>query len=301
MRVIPPTTVTDAMLVSSTAPEPGAGETAWSAATNYSIGTEAIRTTTHKVYTCKVAGVDAGTPETTPLRWEETRPTNKWAMFQTDRNVQTVLASPLTVAIAPGKRINSVGIVGLESNTVTVELTIGATVHFTKTVNTLLRNTLTWTDYLFGAFRYQESIVMFDLPPITGATLTITITGGTCKCAGVFFNMNVYMGRILKGAKVDSDNFSKFERDPYGTLSTLIPKRTVPKHAYTLLVENERVETLRALKKTLNAVSALWSGLDDKKEDPRFESLLCVGVYRAFPLNFEHTEHTLVDLQLEEM
>lgn len=301
MRVIPPTTVTDAMLVSSTAPEPGAGEIAWVSGTTYAIGDERILVSTHKVYTRRTAGAGTIPPNLDPTNWLETRPTNKWSMFQTDRNQQTVIASPLTVVINLPKRINSVGIVGLEGNAVTVELKVGATVYFTRTVNTLLRNTLTWTDYLFGAFRYQESLVMFDLPPVTGATLTITITGGTCKCAGVFFNMNVYMGRILKGAKVDSDNFSKFERDPYGTLSTLIPKRTVPKHAYTLLVQNDRVETLRALKKTMNAVSGLYSGLDDKSEDPRYESLLCVGVYRGFSFNFEHTNHTLVDLQLEEM
>lgn len=301
MRVIPPTTVTDAMLVSSTAPEPGAGETAWNAATSYSVGTEVIRTTTHKVYTSLATGVDAGTPETTPLRWEETRPTNRWAMFQTDRNIQTSIASPLTVVLTPGKRINSVGLVGLECNSVTIELKIGATVHYTKTINTLLRNTLTWTDYLFGAFLYQPSVIVFDLPPITGATLHITITGGTCKCAGVYFNLNVYMGKLLSKPVSDSDNFSKFERDNYGTLSTLVPRRTVPKYTLTLLAENERVNSLRTLRKDLNAVSALWSGLDDKTEDARFEALLCVGVYRSFSLSFDHPEHTIVNLQLEEM
>lgn len=301
MRVIPPTTVTDAILVSSTVPEPDTGEAAWISGHTYAIGDEAILVTTHKVYTRLTAGAGAIAPNLDPTNWKETRPTNRWAMFQTDRNVQTVHASPLTVALAPGKRINSVGIVGAESNSVTAELLVGATVIFTRTVNTLLRNTRTWTDYLAGEFRYQESVVMFDLPTVAGATLRITLAGGTCKCAGVFFNMSVYMGRILSGAAVDSDNFSKFERDPYGTLSTLIPKRTVPKHAYKLLVENERVETLRALKKTLNAVSALWSGLDDKQTDPRFESLLCVGVYRSFPFNFDHPNHTIVNLQLEEM
>lgn len=301
MRVIPPTTVTDAMLVSSTAPEPGAGETAWNAATNYTVGTEVIRTTTHKVYTNKVAGVDAGLPEATPLRWEETRSTNRWSMFQTDRNVQTTLASPLTVVLSPGTRINSVGLVGLECNSVTIELKTGGTVHYTKTVNTLLRNTLTWMDYLLGAFRYQPSVVVFDIPPISGTTLHITITGGTCKCAGVYMGTNVFAGKLLSRAVIDSDNFSKFERDNYGTLSTLIPRRTVPKYQLTLLADNANVETLRSLKNDLNAVSALWSGLDDKTEDTRFEALLCVGVYRTFSLNFDHPDHTIVNLQLEEM
>ena len=301
MRVIPPTTVTGAMLVSSTAPEPGAGETAWNAATSYSIGTEVIRTSTHKVYTSLATGVDAGTPEATPLRWSETRPTNRWCMFATDRNNQTVLASPLTIVLTPGKRINSVGLVGLEANSVTVELKVGATVYYTKTITTLLRDTLTWSTYLFGAFRYQASVVMFDLPPITGATLTITITGGTCKCAGVYFNMNVYLGKLLSQPTSDADNFSKFERDQFGMLSTLVPRRTVPKYSLKLLVENSQVETIRAVRKTLNAVPALWSGLDDRSTDPRFEALLCVGVYRRFPLNFDHQDHTIVNLELEEM
>ena len=73
-----PVPITDAMITSSTAAEPGAGETAWNAATTYAVDDEAIRTGTHRVYTAVAAGVDATAPEvsqyrTTP-RWVDTRP-----------------------------------------------------------------------------------------------------------------------------------------------------------------------------------------------------------------------------------
>lgn len=300
MIVIPPTTMTDGMLTSSTAPEPGAGETAWVSGTTYAVGDEVILVSTHKVYTRLVAGAGTTAPNLDPTNWAVTRPTNRWAMFALDRNTQTELASPLTVVIAPGKRINAIGLVGLECNSVTVELAVGATVYYTRTVTTLIRNTLTWSDYLFGAFIYQPSVVMFDLPPVTGATLTITITGGTCKCAGVYFNMQVYVGMARLSAVSDADNYSRFERDDFGN-ATLVPRRTVPKYDIDLLIENVQIEKVRALRKELNAVPALWSTLDDKTSDTRFEALLCVGVYKSFPLSFDHPMHSNIKLQLEEM
>ena len=65
MIVIPPIAITDSNLVSSTVAEPSAGETAWNAATSYTIGQVVIRTTTHRKYECQIAGVDAGLPENT--------------------------------------------------------------------------------------------------------------------------------------------------------------------------------------------------------------------------------------------
>ena len=176
MIVIPPIAITDSNLVSSTAAEPSAGETAWNAATSYTIGQVVIRTTTHRKYECQIAGVDAGLPESTPTRWLDVGPTNKWAMFDQNRNMPTVATTSMQVEVLPGKRINSVAVLGVQASSVTITMMVGATTVYgpiTKNMNGRL--TTTWSDYFFGEFEYVPSLVLTDLPPYAGAKIIIKL------------------------------------------------------------------------------------------------------------------------------
>ena len=56
MKVIKPVAVTDAVLISSTAPE--TDYSAWAAGTAYSVGNLVIRTSTHRIYERLIAGKD---------------------------------------------------------------------------------------------------------------------------------------------------------------------------------------------------------------------------------------------------
>lgn len=86
MIVIPPIPITSSVLASSTVAEPSAGEVVWDATTSYAVGDVVIRTTTHRKYECQIAGVDSTIPENAPARWLDIGPTNKWAMFDQNRN-----------------------------------------------------------------------------------------------------------------------------------------------------------------------------------------------------------------------
>lgn len=307
MKIIPPpigTTlvapylITDAMLVSSTAAEPGMGETVWVSGATYADKVERIRTQTHRRYQRNGAGTGTTPPESDPINWIDVGPTNKWAMFDLYKNTATVVTSPLTVVLAPGKRINSFGIVGLKANGVRVQLAVGSTIYYDRTLNTLLRNTMTWTDYLFAAFKYQSNAVLFDLPPVAGATLIITITGGAVECGGVIFEMAVDAGRVLSDAVNDGLNFSKVDRDKFGG-ADFLAKRSIQTADLRLLINKYQVPSLLALRRDLNAVPALYSGLDDKTEDDYFEAVLFVGFYKRFSISLSHPP--IVSMALEEI
>ena len=60
LKLLKPTTITDAMLTSSTVPE--TDYTAWNAATAYTLAQRVIRVSTHKVYERLVAGTTATAP-----------------------------------------------------------------------------------------------------------------------------------------------------------------------------------------------------------------------------------------------
>lgn len=301
MRVIPPLEITDARLTSSSAAEPGPGEVAWNAATAYSVGDQVYLASNHTRYERLVAGTTPASPATDGLNWADLGPTNRFAMFDLLRNTGTVAASPFTVVITPGQRVDSLGLVGLVADSVTVEMESGGDVVYSRTIDLSTRATNSWYDYFHGVFSFRSAIVLFDLPPYVGGAITLTFnrSAGDVTVGGLIVGTSVYLGNTQYSAESDALNFSTVERDQFGN-SRLIPRRTVPKTNQTLFCEKSRVNKVIQTREDLNAVPALWSGLDDLT-DGYFEALLILGYYRRFTINLEHPDVAIVSLELEEV
>ncbi|HEY0847393.1 MAG TPA: hypothetical protein VGE12_18635, partial [Noviherbaspirillum sp.] len=146
MRVIPPfediSAISASMLTSSTCAEPHATETAYNAGTTYALGATVVSATNHRKYESLQAGnvgnplpslptLDNPNPAT--AYWQDVGPTNRWAMFDLLRDTQTVQASPLTVVITPGERVNSLALMKLEADSVTVTVTSGGSTVYSHT------------------------------------------------------------------------------------------------------------------------------------------------------------------------
>lgn len=302
MIVLPQITITDAKLISSTVAEPGPGEVAWVTGTAYVVNNECIRATTHRKYLCKNNVTSATPPESDPLNWDDIGPTNKYAMFDLFRDTATVVASPLTVELELGERAGGIGIVGLRANAVRIKVDVGATNFYDRTVNTVIREVTNWLEYITAEFAYRSNVVYFDIPPIANARITITITGGTVECGGLILGVPVNAGKTLAGATSDGMNFSVIERDKFGGISTLMPRASVPITEQRLLINSSQVNSMLALRKRLNAVPALWSGLDDKYTDDYFDAMLIVGIYKLFQIPLDPgNERTVINLKLEEI
>lgn len=304
MKVIPPLTITDAIFGTSTAAEPGTGETAWASGGTYPLADRRIRATTHRIYECVLAhtGVTA-LPENDATHWLDVGPTNAWAMFDLERSSQTVVTGGnLVVTLAPGKRINSLGLVGLQASQVTVQMHEGATQIYTKTQSLLTRNTTTWTQYFFGEFRPRRAFVTFDLPLSSTATLTITLTpnDGAAKCGGLVIGMVEDLGTIVDEPTSDVNNFSRVTRDEFGT-ATLTKRRNVPLLSHRVRADAARLDRLRELRETLDATPALWSGVDDRQTSPFFDTMLLLGLAKKWSIGMPSPLAVVSDLQLEEI
>lgn len=302
MKVIPPLTITSYLLTSSTAAEPGPGETAWNAATNYTVGQRAIRTTTHRVYEALVAGVDAGVPESTPARWLDVGPTNRYAMFDLERNSATAAASNITVVIAPGKRVNAIALLGLVADHVDISMAVGASTVYSYSADLSTRDTTGWYEYFYGEFGRTPSVIKFDLPPYATGVLTVSISAasGVVQCGALCIGTAVSLGKVEINPRSDALNFSRIERDSFGN-ATLVKRRTVPKTTQTLLVDKGRVNKLIDVRTALNAAPAVWSGLDDATVDGYFDALLILGIYKQFSIDLSLDTHAVCTLELEEI
>lgn len=295
-----PDVTTGATLISSSVPEPDTGEVLWVAATPYVIG-DIRYWTDHRKYKCLINVTSSTPPSEDSTNWEDIGATNKYATFDLNSNQQTVTASPYVIVVSPNRRIDGIALVGLEAAQVNIRMTVGSTVYYDETTSTQVRNTISWLTYLTGSFRNVPTLVEFALPAISGATITITLIGSTIKCAGLIMGTSVYLGKAQYDAEAGWLNFSRIERDDFGTLSTLVPRKSVPKIDIKTELPKANVNTVREARKQLNAVVALYSGLDDLVDEDYFESLLLVGIYREFSINLTYPDCAIVSLQLEEI
>lgn len=387
MRVIPPLTITDAMLTSSTCAEPHATEAAYNPATAYAIGdrvilgsptstvtitiaapavvswathgqadgTPVVFTTTvalptgliaGRVYyvvnaaagTFQVAETPGGAPiittgsqsgthtaktqvhrlfeslvgsntgnyptlEASADKWADIGPSNRWAMFDLLRNTGTTQASPLTVVLTPGQRVDSLALVGLVADSVTVSVSVSAVEVYSETIDLSTRNVLNWYDYFFAPFTFRTALALFDLPPYVNGVITVTMTraSGAVTCGGLITGLSTYLGITLGQALSDALNFSRIERDDFGNTS-LVPRRSVPKASLQILCDKANVNAARAVRDALSGAPALWSGLDDA-DDGFFEAVLILGIHKAFGITMDQPapDYATISLELEEV
>ncbi len=296
MRVIIPTPITDAVLVSSTVAEPGVGETAWAAGTAYAVGALAYRATNHRVYRRLVAGTTATAPELDTTTWELAGSTNRWGMFDAEVSTLTQATSAITVVLDVGA-IDSLAMAGLVGSTATITLTDGPAgpVVYSRVVDLSAANIYDWYTYFFAPFDQATSLVLQDLPPYTAGRLTIAIAGtGTVACGAVIAGNRYDLGYSQLGITSGIKTYSRKSSDAYG---------------FSFLEKRKAVKTLRAQVQTeagaFNAVHRLleanldvicaWIGDDTGELDPLF----AIGFYRDFSLAVQYADRGFYSLQIE--
>ena len=242
-------------------------------------------------------------PETETGFWVDVGPTNKYAMFDLDANTQTVTASPMTVVIAPGQRINTIGLTGLSANTLTITATsvFGGGTVYSRVIDLNTREVADGYDYAFEPFSTNPTAVVFDVSPYSDITVTLTLasTSGNVKCGSCVLGTFIYLGDAERGASNDGLNFSTVTRDLYGK-ARLVPRRTLPKTTQKLRVPAARVNKVKAARVLLNAKPALWTGLDDSSNSYA-DMLTILGIYTQFVITATYNTDAEVTLSLEEI
>lgn len=317
MQVTPPVAIVDGTtLTACNIPEPDTtqGEAAWVAATNYATDAIVIRTTTHRRYQ-RIApgGVDATLPENAPKLWQDIGPTNRAALWDLYRNTQTVsnvaLDGVITATIVPGQRVDSIIVAGMDqvrsiSMNATRLIDGVVTQVWSWSAMGLGRKTSRWYEYFFEPFRYNKTAQPDPLPPYGDMTINMTFTGtasAPAKVGAVVVGRAVLLGSTALGASNDGLNFSTVTRDAYGTLATLVPRRTVPKTVQSVLVPAASVGQALQARQDLNAVPAAWVGIEGAPGSAYYESLLIIGVYKRFELSHDEIQFSRLQLEIEEI
>lgn len=272
--VLVPITITTAMLSSSTIAEPAAGETAWNAATNYTVGQECILTSTHRVYESVLGGVNATSPDATigltPTRWIDKRATQRWAAFDAYVNTQSSIVTPLTYVLRPGL-FNSISTYGLDGATLSISIkdAPAGTVFYTKTVE-LLSDPIDHYDYYFGQIKTLSKVFVKDILPYADPEVTITITAGsgvTVKAGMIAIGDlrqigdDGTVGGVLKGAKAKPITYSYINTDEFGT-TKIIRRSKATDMDLRVFVPTDQADSILATIQDVLDVPAAWIGSD---------------------------------------
>lgn len=297
MKVIKPTTITTAMLASSTVAEPAAGEVVWNPATAYALGAVVIRTSTHMKYERVVAGTTATPPESDKVAWIEAGPTLRWAMFDRKIGTATTGATAVTVVTRPGS-ISGLGMLELVGRQVVVTLKDapdGTTV-YSRTINLDGTQITSVYEWFFLDFEQLSDFVLTDLPQHYAACeLTVTITSTTPVSVGVLqVGQVMTVGRAAMGATVGIIDYSKKEKDRFGNWDVAAGLFSKRGNLQVLTAASEFNKIFRSLA-ALRATPCIYIGADQAG----FEPLIIYGFYKDFSMVVAYSQHHLCNLEIE--
>lgn len=284
MNILIPIAITDAMLVSSTVPEPAAGETAWVSAGNYVVGDLRIRTTTHRVYQCIQAHTGrTALPEDDPLFWDDSDPTQRWAPFDSDTSTEVLSTSPMTYVLSPGFFDSSrmYKLTG-SSLVMTIKSGPGGAVLETRTYS-LYEDSLGLYEYLFTPARPKSQVIADGLPIHPTAEVTFTITGPSTVGLGMSAMGQAReivdpesWGGTEYGASVEPTSFSRIKTDDFGKTKIKRGPAATGMRATVVLPLAEANSALQSIRQVLDVpVSVVVSDL------PNYAGLNVYGLANA--------------------
>ena len=301
MKVILPVELTDAMIVSSTVPEPDTanGEAAFNPTTHsgvgYGTGAEVVHTD-HYVYQ-RLAPGGPGGPFPPGTGWLRLRPTRRFAMFDGALGTRTTATGTLTVVLDAGA-CTGIFLGQLLGTQLVVQVhdTPGGTLVYTRTISLELSHVGSWLEYFTAPFVQRSTVMLTDLPFYGTQRMTITITGsGTVGCDLCVPGKVRTIGSTEIGVQVADRAFDEPEVSPAGaiTLKTGRQRRRVSGNA-------------QVTEGAINPTNALLLQLEGRffpflvDEQGEIEPLLLYAFKRVFKQIFTHRHIANYAFEIEE-
>lgn len=282
----------------------GYKEAGYNAGTTYAASTDSAPVYvlySHRIYE-SLQGSNVGfNPIARPDYWQDIGPSLQYAMFDTIRSTAAVGASPLTVVITPGERVNALAVLGVAADSVRVQMTSGGVTVYDQTAALITRDAFNWYDYFFKPFSQADAYLFQQLPPYSDGQITVTFTkaSGNVECGALCIGTAHDLGVTQPNPENDTLNFSTIGRDDFGD-AILAQKLSVPKTTQTVMADSKDIADIEAVRKLLNAVPAVWAGLTDNTSN-FFSPLLILGFYSQFKMTLQKPDKALLTLELQEV
>ena len=294
MKLIRPTTITDAMLTSSTAPEND--YTAWAAGTAYVTGNRVILASTHRRYEALAASTGVN-PSTDPTKWLDLGPTNRWAMFDARVGTATTRTASLQAVLAPGA-IDAVALIDTDAESATVTLTADGVTNYTQTQTFNIGGVAidNWFSWFFEPIGRRTTLLFLDVPVYANGVVTVTIArdnpADTVSCGTLLVGRQLSLGDTEHGADIGIIDYSRKETDQFGVIS-VVERAFAKRMTARVVMATESVDVIHRALASLRATPVLWIGSES------FESLTVYGFYKEFSIDLAYPTVSYCSLTIE--
>lgn len=296
LAIVQPIEITDTMLLSSTVAETDHG--AWASGTTYDVDDRVILTSTHRIYESLSAGNTGNNPASSPDKWVEVSPTNRWKAFDSSNTTQTKQATSIYYKLKPGVMLSTVAALNVTNATsLIIKMTDPVEgVVYDRTVSfDGVPSSASWWLWFFGKRRVLRQYIALDLPSqMPDAEIEITLTGGSDLGVGVILlGMQERYGLGAQyGSRVGIRSYSRQEPNEFGDIVP-VKRPTAKWSSFTLPVANDELDALYNTLADLDAIPCLWIISD------RFESMQIYGLYKDFEAVIAYPAFSECELRIE--
>lgn len=295
--------VTGSGLVYCTTAEPASGETLWNAATSYTVGQVAARTTTHHLYENLIAGVNATLPENattgvTP-RWLDLGATNRWSQFDQKIGTATTSTTSLTTIVKPGlgEGLALLDLIGVTAKISATDAGSGVVI-FERTVDLDSTTIESVFDWMFSDRVQKRNVVITDIPAqYPNMVVAVTIESTTGSAIGVFaVGRAIFIGATEYGAGAGIINFGKVTDDGFGN-RTWIEGDWANRVTLPMVGNTSDFNRIHRQLATVRSTPCIYIGsaLDS------MEPLVCYGVFRDLYITVPNYPSIAMNLEIDGM
>lgn len=307
MRVLKTITITDANLTSSTVAE--SNPPVWNAGTNYQIGERVTILSTHQIFQ-SLKNPNTGNdplndvqndPGILPVWWVLVSATNRWMPFDGQRNNQAVDVAPMNYVITPDVVVDGIALLNADAQDIDVVVTFQSVEVYNQNFPMVTRTVSDWYEYFFKPFQQKRNIYIDGLPPLIGATITVTLNrdSGNVALGILAVGNSLYIGDAVYGATSDVRSFSRSEPNQFGV--TRLVRRNPKVLTRQRVVSDKALTTfLFELREDLEATPSVWSTIDDSDSE-FFNAYIINGIADRFVINAENPVQTTLELELREI
>ncbi len=294
MKLLRPTTLTDAMLTSSTAAEND--YPVWSSSTAYAVGARVILTTTHRKYEALAASTGIN-PASDPTKWLDLGPTNRWAMFDARVGTATTRTGSLQVVLAPGAA-DGLALIDTDAESVSVSLSVGGSVIYSKSQSFNIGGTAidNWFSWFFEPLGRKSGMLFLDVPVYESGVLTLTLTrdnpADAVSCGTLLVGRQFDIGDTEHGVDLGIIDYTRKETDQFGVTS-VVERAFAKRMSARVVMQTSAIDDVHRALASIRATPVLWIGSES------FESLTVFGFYKEFSIDLAYPTLSYCSLTIE--
>lgn len=294
MTILDPVTIGDGNLTSSSVPE--TDYSPWATGpTSYALGAHVIRA--HHRWESLVASNVGNDPLTSPTKWVDMGPTNRYAMFDESVGTVTSADAEIEVVIAPG-RVDSIVLLDVRAELVSVTMTAGGDTVYSETASAYGTGQAITNLYLYFTARVgRRSTISFENMPLReDGVITLTAEsegpGHAVEIGTMAVGRQLEIGTVQSGVPAGILDYSKKTTDDYGNTRFAVrsfAKRMRPQ----VRVPATSVDRVYTALAALRARPIVWIA------SRRFDCLVVYGRWASFEFDVHYGDTSYLSLDID--